>query len=213
MNEDKFDLGREGLVYTYAQIVFHLTFRYLKLTDKESLKKPIDLGYPRSLTWSFEVDYEIQGLQVQSIINTAFFLEAYINDYCSRHLGRSTANQLDKLSTPSKYAIATKLIWDEGIDTGSKAFQQLQNLFSLRNKLAHPKSTSKGNLLDIPSILANSDTLTPSDNIEIIMSILKVFYEKKTDSVTDVLLKQIVAWLNVAESDLDFYPIPSNAGL
>ena len=81
--DDEWDLGKEGLVYSYAQIAFHLAFRYMKLTEKNQIK-PEGLSFPRNVTWKEEIDNEIEGLELQSLLTTAFFFEAYINDYIVR---------------------------------------------------------------------------------------------------------------------------------
>ena len=122
---------------------------------------------------------------------------------------KDTFEHLDKLNTPSKFIIVTKLVWGNGLDKGSHNFERLQKLFRLRNNLAHPKPSNKGNLFDTPLILQNPKSISPNDSVSLILDILKLFNDNKQDDVTEVLLKQIIAWLNVAKKDLDFYPIPS----
>ena len=210
--DDEWVLGKEGLVYSYAQIAFHLAFRYINLTEENQVK-PEGLIFPRNITWEEELDSEVKGLEFQSIIITAFFFEAYINDYSFRYLDKDIFERLDKLNTPSKLIVVTKLVWGSGLCKSSHNFEKLQKLFKFRNNLAHPKSSNKGDLFDPPSILQNSNLPQPFENITLIRDVLRLFHENYEDDVTEVLLKQMAAWMQVAVSDTNFYPTLNNAGL
>ncbi|HEY4714827.1 MAG TPA: hypothetical protein VIH30_11385, partial [Aquirhabdus sp.] len=70
---DSEEIGRSGHLYSYAQIVFHLAFRYLKLSALTKEDRPEGLGFPRAFTWYFEIEHELNGLKIQSVISTALF--------------------------------------------------------------------------------------------------------------------------------------------
>ncbi len=104
---------------------------------------------------------------------SALYLEAFIYDYCARKESQSLAKILDKLDPPNKWVIGTRLINGKGIDKSKKAYENLKNLFSLRNNLAHNKTKK----IDITNKYnennRSQDLLKPSECISIIKEILK----------------------------------------
>jgi hypothetical protein len=201
--------GRKGHLYSFAQILFHLGFRHLKLTDTENLKEPADLLFPRNITWQKEVKNELMGIQIQSVVMTALFLEAYIYDYAARRIGDDMATRLDKLDPPSKYVVASKMVWKTGLIPSDGLYGAIKTLFKIRNKLVHNKSTNDGTIFDSPEL---TDHPTPSDNVVLTLNILDRFAsEDPDDDVTRFILAQAGAWLQVAVNDTDFYPVPNNA--
>lgn len=203
------EIGRSGHLYSYAQIVFHLAFRYLKVSALTEDDKPEGLGFPRAFTWQFEVEHELNGLKIQSVIATALFLEAYIFDYVARKGNEDLAIRLDKCDPPSKFILATEILWKNSIQSSEEPYGSIKRLFSVRNKLVHAKSKAGGSIFEMPDTVGE---LLPTDNINLLLMVLKKFSKSDSeDEVTNLILRQIAAWLRVAASDLDFYPIPNNA--
>ena len=103
----------------------------------------------------------------------ALYLEAFIYDYCARKDSQSLAKSLDKLDPPNKWVIGTKLINGIGIDTSKKSYQDLKNLFQLRNKLAHSKTKNINIENNDDENIEKNNYLEPSECIRIIKEILK----------------------------------------
>ncbi|GAI76964.1 unnamed protein product [marine sediment metagenome] len=73
------------------------------------------------------------------IVFAAICLEAFINDYASMNLSKSLFEKIERLELRNKWVIVPKLVTGKEFDTGSKAFQLLEQLTRSRNKLVHPK--------------------------------------------------------------------------
>jgi DNA-binding MltR family transcriptional regulator len=101
------------------------------------------------------------------------YLEAFIYDYCARKDSQSLAKSLDKLDPPNKWVIGTKLINGIGIDTGKKSYQDLKNLFQLRNKLAHSRTKNINIENNDNENIEKNNYLEPRECIKIIKEILK----------------------------------------
>ncbi|MDR9458464.1 MAG: hypothetical protein RI572_13750, partial [Salegentibacter sp.] len=66
---------------------------------------------------------------------------ALINEIGVVELGSKYYKEnLDKLSVQAKWEIVMKLIYSKSIDRGSKDFESLNKIISLRNKLVHYKT-------------------------------------------------------------------------
>lgn len=69
------------------------------------------------------------------------YYEALINEIGVVELGSKYYKEnLDKLSVQAKWEIVMKLIYSKSIDRGSKDFESLNKIISLRNKLVHYKT-------------------------------------------------------------------------
>lgn len=79
------------------------------------------------------------------IIFSALCLESLINDYCViRRSGNYLKKYLDKLDTPSKWFLIPKLLTGKEIPSDSQALELIKGLYSIRNRLVHPKSKELG---------------------------------------------------------------------
>ena len=206
---DSEEIGRSGHVSSFAQIVSGYALRFLRLSTLTEKDRPAGLGFPREFTWSLEIEHELNGLKIQSVISTALFLEAYIFDYVARNGNEDLAMRLDKCDPPSKFILATEILWKNSIKPSEEPYGSIKRLFSVRNKLVHAKSKVGGSIFETPATVGE---LLPTDNIDLLLEVLKKFsLFDSGDEVTDLILRQVKAWLQVAASDLDFYPIPNNA--
>lgn len=83
-----------------------------------------------------------ERLAFVTIIFSALALEALINDYAICNFSRSyLENYLDRLSPPSKWLIIPKLVTGKAMSTDGETLQRLTQLFRLRNRLVHFKSS------------------------------------------------------------------------
>ena len=79
---------------------------------------------------------------IVAVIFSALSLEALINNYAVFAFSkRFLDNHLDRLEPYNKWLIVPRLVKRETIKTGGQTFQKLKELFSLRNKLVHFKSS------------------------------------------------------------------------
>jgi hypothetical protein len=75
-----------------------------------------------------------------AVVFSAFALEAHINEYGSRRLGRSLFERLDKLDTVSKWILVPRLVCGKELPKDRAPYQFLCELFRWRNEIAHPKA-------------------------------------------------------------------------
>jgi len=122
---------------------------------------------------------------------SALYLEAFIYDYCARKDSTSLAKTLDKLDPPNKWLIGTKLINGTGIDSSKKSYQDLKNLFSLRNKLAHSK-TKQIDMENSDNNIRNKNFLEPIEYLNIIKEILKeLLLTDENDIYTKLIIHRL----------------------
>jgi hypothetical protein len=121
-----------------------------------------------------------------TVIFAALTLEAFINNYGIEVSSRNRFDKyLDKLDFVSKWLILPKLNTGKELNTDHQAFQNLQNLCALRNKLVHPK-TFKRRISEIK----DNDWTTEKDAHNAIMTVEILIKElKKLDNKIDI------AWL------------------
>lgn len=78
---------------------------------------------------------------IQTILNCAFCLESFINDYGSAKFGNSYfKDHLDKLDVKSKWLVIPQLATNNSIKKGGNGYQHLEKLVKIRNRLVHSKS-------------------------------------------------------------------------
>ena len=84
--------------------------------------------------------FQIDPLYICTIFS-AMFLEAFIFDYGARKSSQSFMEKyVDKLDSPAKWIIVTRLFNSKGIDSSSRCFELINTLFKKRNLLVHNKS-------------------------------------------------------------------------
>lgn len=133
---------------------------------------------------------QIHPLYICTIFS-AMFLEAYIYDYIARKRSSSFAQSLDKLEPSNKWKIGTELCNSKGIDVSKNSYQELVNLFKLRNNLAHNKSTEfTWDKYDSSSF--KQKVLKPVKCVDIILNILSELCEIDD---TDVFAKFVISRL------------------
>jgi len=106
--------------------------------SKDELDKILDAIGFREFSLSF---FQLRTFGTITIVFSALCLEALINDYCITKKSANYFNQyIDKLDPISKWLLIPQLNTGSAISSDSKAFELVKNLFSIRNKLVHPKS-------------------------------------------------------------------------
>jgi len=126
----------------YLSKVENLREKISKIEKKQYSKKGMDkilenIGF-RDFSISF---FQLRAYGTITIVFSALCLEALINDYCITKKSANYFNQyIDKLDPPSKWLLIPQLIAGKEFSSDSKAFELIKNLFSIRNKLVHPKS-------------------------------------------------------------------------
>ncbi len=130
-----------------------------------------------------EKNDRIGRLALVVVIFCATSLEAYINHYAISKLSKNyLKTYLDKLDLFSKWVIIPRLITGTELNAGSKAFQDLSWLITLRNKLIHHKSQK----IDI-SLTKKSDFLWGDDARKAIKTVKNIAKElKKIDIDSDI---------------------------
>lgn len=89
----------------------------------------------------FELSELRSNSGIKTIVFAAMALESLINDYGAIHLGDSFFKKhVDKLDSPSKLIVAIKMVTSKTFPKGGQAYENLEFLFKIRNKLVHSKS-------------------------------------------------------------------------
>lgn len=89
----------------------------------------------------FELRTKRFELGVQTIVFSAMTLESLINDYSSIKLGQAFFEKhVDKLNTISKFVVVLQMRSKNIFPKNGQAYECLDYLFKIRNKLVHPKS-------------------------------------------------------------------------
>ncbi len=201
-------------LFTFAQMAFNQFKRYCNLLhDKEEQeaewerlktqltttdeKPELQLGW-RTFTISYELEAELLECKVLAILTTAFFLEAFITNYCTRYESvKFTERHIERLDPVGKWLVIPRLISPPGIDASDEVFGRLRHLFRLRNELAHFKGTKKS-LWDFE----------PKNCMRLIMDLLAKIDELNSEErFADDVCRQIKSWARAASKDNRFYPI------
>src|SRR5688572_28829402 len=75
----------------------------------------------------------------------AFSAEAYINEFLEARVTERDFEALDRLSTPEKYVLGARLVLGKDLFRRDRnPLQSLRTLFTIRNRLAHPKGLQVG---------------------------------------------------------------------
>lgn len=158
-------------ITTYRRMAYMSYKEYCKYTDRvESLQNNPNswvMGKDKqrfeNALWS-----KRHEAAVAVIIFSAFSIEALCNDYISRRLGFSYNDYLDKLDVKSKLLVSIKLATGKEFPKGEQAYNVLNKLIAVRNKIAHSKS------------------------IKIVLADLEKSFEKVTNSYQSIIDKKIV---------------------
>jgi len=135
--------------FTYYEEFFHVvidTHKEIIKLEKEHQELQISLSKTKKIGNDItdllaEKNDRIGRLTLIVIIFCASALEAYINDYAINCLSKNyLKTYLDKLDLLSKWIIIPRIVKGVQLDAGSKSFQDLSWLISLRNTLVHFKS-------------------------------------------------------------------------
>jgi len=85
--------------------------------------------------------FSLRMYATQTILNSAFCLESFINDYGAAKLGsRYFESHLDKLDVKSKWLVIPRLATNKSIEKGGHGYETLKKTIGIRNKLVHSKS-------------------------------------------------------------------------
>jgi len=127
---------------------------------------------------------EIQRASIIVVIFCALTLEGFINSYGIQKFSKTYFKKhLDKLNPISKFILIPKLITGKQIDTDSQAYDLLQNLFKLRDKLAHYKTKKK----KICDLNLDEDWITEKHASAAIIAVNKVIQKfKKIEPTFDI---------------------------
>lgn len=117
--------------------------------DHEYMQQLLSLDYIVNVDYIGDGDFDdYLGSSGRSITNEftailfeALAVESLINYYATHFLGQSFfKDHIDKLSTISKYIVATKLVTGKDFPKSTEIYQRLDLLISTRNLIAHSKA-------------------------------------------------------------------------
>lgn len=115
---------------TYSKIV--------ELCRQRDSRKPIK---DKDIDFHCLKNAEIQRLAMITVVFSSMTLESYINYYGTERFSKSYYEKyLDNLNLKGKWVIVPSLANGKQINTDSEAFDLLNELISLRNKLVHDKT-------------------------------------------------------------------------
>jgi len=128
--------SRQGYLFTYAQIAFNQSIRFINL-----LGTPEEYQGWMKYTQYFQIIAERLECRILAVVSTALFLESYIYDYGARRESASFVEKyLDRLDPVAKWVIVPRLVSPPGLNRGDEVFERLRRLFKLRNDLVHHKT-------------------------------------------------------------------------
>ena len=105
----------------------------------DSIDKLIELSFENNHDEYLEVFEELFCTSIPVVILIATAIEGYVNAYGKFLLGSNEFKRYDKLSTPDKFGLFYRIRTGNPIDRGLKVIVDLNELFSLRNKIIHEK--------------------------------------------------------------------------
>jgi hypothetical protein len=224
LKADNLGKSRRGYLFTYAQVAFNQFRRFANLQNaaaeheqeqarlrerllaavEKSERVELEAGW-RTFTREHELRAEVLECKILSVLASAFFLEAYIWDYCARKESGRFAEFVDKLDPVAKWIVIPRLIVPPGLDSGDAVFGQLRQLFRLRNDLAHHKTKQGEDFETPPEFPAD---LEPPNCIRLMMSMLQLLHDlDPVDAFTGFVLRHIASWDKYTTKDSGFYPI------
>jgi len=193
--------SRQGYLFTYVQIVFNQSRRFMVLMGEP----PEDEGWMK-YTQTFQRDAERLECRVLAVVSAALFLEAYIYDYGARRGSASFVDKyLDKLDPLAKWVIMPRLIAPPGLEQDDEVFERLRKLFKLRNDLVHHKTKVAEDFASPPEFPKD---LEPYHCVRLVPDmLLKLRAADPEDQFAEFVLRHIDSWITYASKDSRFYPI------
>jgi hypothetical protein len=88
---------------------------------------------------SGQIDDEVR-FGISAILLVGVAIEGAINDVGEEHLGKTAWPLLERAQTVLKWFVLSKLLSEEGFLPENEPLKTVQDLKSLRDKIAHPKS-------------------------------------------------------------------------
>lgn len=197
--------SRQGYLFTYAQIVFNQSRRFIVLVES-----PPEYEGWMKYTQNFQVEAEKLECRIMSVVATALFLEAYIYDYGARRESASFVDKyVDKLDPVAKWVVIPRLIVPPGLPRDDEVFERLRRLFKLRNDLVHHKTKRADDFTSPPDFPVGME---PHDCVRLIQDVLiKLRALDPGDKFADFVLRHIDSWIEYISKDVRFYPILWNA--
>jgi hypothetical protein len=95
-------------------------------------------------------------------VMSAFSLEAYLNDFCAVSLPSHLWKSLEKKLNPIEKINLLSSMLGFKIDFSRQPFQEVRNIFRLRDKFAHAKRNARE---AIPEYIARNEFVFPEDDI------------------------------------------------
>lgn len=193
--------SRQGYLFTYAQIVFNQSRRFINLTSS-----PEKYAGWMLYTQEFQIEAEKLECKILAVLSTALFLEAYIFDYGARRESASYVDKfLDKLDPIAKWVVVPRLVVPPGLNRDDEVFERLRRLYKLRNDLVHHKTKISEYFTSPPEF---PDNMEPHHCVKLIQDmLLKLRTADPEDKFADFVLRHIDSWINYVSKDSRFYPI------
>jgi hypothetical protein len=141
--EEDVSYARIGYLHNYLENAIFFYNEYKKIENDHIKAKAIfnDFYHPEYENYK-ATHKKADRDYLSSFLFLSLFLEAYIYDFAARRLSDSYVTKyLDKLDVISKWIIIPKLITGKELDTSRHSFAILKQIFSLRNKFVHHKTS------------------------------------------------------------------------
>ncbi|MHA1329861.1 MAG: hypothetical protein ACTSR2_02175 [Candidatus Hodarchaeales archaeon] len=182
------------ITFTNHQTFFAIAYQHHELVKRLMMERD-----KRKVKNDHDVDFicarnaAIQRSAMVSVVFSALTLEAFINNYAIEHFSKNYfENNLDKLSTVSKWIVIPKLVTGNEIDTDGQPYENLKKLFKLRDKLVHYKTRKK----KISEMTEDKDWVTENHSEVSLLTLKSIFNELATvDSSVNT------DWLEEAKCD------------
>ena len=217
--------SRQGYVFAYAQIAFNQFRRFVNLeetvrrnaNERNELRERTARGENlpggelvrkgwRTFTLEFEQEAEQLECKILAVVTTAFFLEAFINDYCARRESATFARKyVGKLDPVAKWVVIPRMLAPPGIDPGQEVFERLRRLFRLRNDLVHHMTKEGGELASPPEFPPD---MHPANCIQLVVDLLRALLAVDSkEQFGGFVLRHLSSWMKYGARDRRFYPI------
>lgn len=192
---------RQGYLFTYVQIAFNQTRRFVNL-----MEPPEPVSGWMKYTQEDQRDAERLECRIMAVLATALFLEAYIYDYGARKESAAFIEKyVDKLDPVAKWIVIPKLVSPPGLNRDDDVFERLRRLFKIRNELVHHKTKPGENFEAPPEFPSNME---PNECIKLIVDLLRQLHElDPAEDFADFVIRHIHTWIDYTAKDTRFYPI------
>lgn len=136
------------------------------------------------------------GFSRTAVLFAALSAEAYINQHLDEYLSGRDLAAIDRLPTVEKYAVGTRLTVGKTVfDRGAPPLQQIASLFSLRDKLVHPKPRAVAPRTSVFEDPADFDTYNPMAAARFVVAVAQAAvtlasHSNSHSSVTSLVIVQ-----------------------